>query len=49
VPVVGNADGVFLSVVFWLLGLLVLYVVIRFAVRHGIEDAWERRERRSQP
>jgi hypothetical protein len=33
------------SVVVILLALLVLYGVIRLAVRHGVEDAWRRRQR----
>lgn len=28
-------------------GLLALYWIVRLAVRHGVEDAWRRRERQT--
>ncbi len=33
------------SLIFGLIGLAVLYVVIRLAVSDGMRDAWRRRER----
>lgn len=40
---VGSVIGLLL----WAIGLYVLYWVIRFAVRHGIEDADNRRRQRA--
>jgi membrane protein DedA with SNARE-associated domain len=34
---------IMLSTIGSVVSLIVLYWVIRFAVRHGIEDAWQRR------
>ena len=39
--------AVLVSIVGSLIMLLVLYWIIRLAVRHGIEDAWRRRAQRS--
>jgi hypothetical protein len=39
-------DGAALAVVWWASSLLALYVVIRAAVRGGMEDAWKRRAKR---
>ncbi|NJC69630.1 hypothetical protein HC031_07845 [Planosporangium thailandense] len=41
-------DGAALAIVWWALGLLSLYMVIRAAVRGGIEDAWKRRAKRER-
>jgi hypothetical protein len=41
VPAMTDATG--LSLLFWAIGLFVLYLVIRVAVRHAIQDADERR------
>jgi len=35
---------VVVDLAFPLIGLYVLYWVVRFGVRHGIEDAWRRRD-----
>jgi membrane protein DedA with SNARE-associated domain len=35
--------AIFLATLGPVVGLMILYWIIRFAVRHGIEDAWRRR------
>ncbi|MEV4629995.1 hypothetical protein AB0J90_27390 [Micromonospora sp. NPDC049523] len=46
----GSLPQLIFGLVLWLVGLFVLYWVIRFAVRHAIEDADRRRaaERRQR-
>jgi hypothetical protein len=41
-------DGAALVVLWWALSLLALYMVIRAAVRGGMEDAWKRRAKRER-
>ncbi|WP_170208540.1 hypothetical protein [Micromonospora pisi] len=45
-----NIPELIFAFVLWLVGLFVLYAVVRFAVRHAIEDADRRRaaERRQR-
>ncbi|MFI6762442.1 hypothetical protein ACIBF5_25235 [Micromonospora sp. NPDC050417] len=38
-----NLPELVFAFVLWLVGLFVLYAVVRFAVRHAIEDADRRR------
>ncbi|WP_433200942.1 hypothetical protein ACQP00_29665 [Dactylosporangium sp. CS-047395] len=42
-----GAAGV--TVLLWVLGCVSLYLVVRAAVRAGIEDAWKRRAQRENP
>ncbi|GAA3193105.1 hypothetical protein GCM10010532_010000 [Dactylosporangium siamense] len=42
-----GAAGV--TVLLWALGCASIYLVVRAAVRAGIEDAWKRRARREDP
>lgn len=48
VPTMENVGGAELLVVWWILGLVSLYLVIRAAVRGGVEDAWKRRAKRER-
>lgn len=47
-PTMENVGGAELLVVWWILGLVSLYLVIRAAVRGGVEDAWKRRAKRER-
>ena len=44
-----DAGALLVTLIPWVLGLAVLYVVIRLAVSHGIEDADRRRNQPSYP
>ncbi|MCW2643427.1 MAG: hypothetical protein JWP76_5733 [Dactylosporangium sp.] len=48
VPAMEHVGGAELVVVLWGIGLLSLYLVVRAAVRGGIEDAWKRRAKRER-
>jgi len=37
--------GLIITVLLWIVGLVILYWVIRMAVRDGIKDAWRIRKR----
>ncbi|WP_433047326.1 hypothetical protein [Dactylosporangium sp. CS-033363] len=41
-----NPGAAAVTVLLWALGCVSLYLVVRAAVRAGIEDAWKRREQR---
>jgi hypothetical protein len=43
-----NVDGAGLFIFLWGIGLVSLYLIIRAAVRGGIEDAWKRRAQRER-
>jgi len=34
-----------LGLIFWIVGMVILYFVIRMAVSDGMRDAWRRRDR----
>jgi hypothetical protein len=48
VPTMERVGGIELFILLWGIGLLSLYLVVRAAVRGGIEDAWKRRAKRER-